>query len=200
MAQPRIDNLTEETYLQYERASTVKHEFYAGQIYALAGASERHNLIAINLAAMLRSHLRGRNCRTYPSDMRLKVLSTGLMTYPDFTIVCGSSLFLDPEKRDTLLNPSVILEILSPSTESYDRGVKFQHYRTIESLQEYILIAQDRPAIERYTRQQHHEWLLSDIVGIDAVLAIAAVQADIPLTEIYDQVVFDGEDSQLRSV
>lgn len=199
MAQPQT-RLTEEMYLHYERASSVKHEYYAGHVYALAGASEQHNLIAINLAAMLRSALRGRSCRTYPSDMRLKVVRTGLMTYPDLAIVCGPSIFTDQQKRDTLLNPVVLIEILSPSTESYDRGVKFQHYRTFESLQEYILVAQDRYYIERYIRQHQNEWMLSDVVGIDALLEIAAVQAILPLTEIYDQVTFDGEDIQLRSL
>ena len=185
-----IPHITEEEYLQRERASIIKHEYYAGHSYAMAGASEQHNLIAMNVAALLCIHLRGSSCRAYPSDMCLKVVTTGLNTYPAFTVVCGSSQFVNPEKRDTLINPTVIIEILSPSIESYDRGVKFQHYRTIETLREYILISQDKYYIERYIRQENNEWILSDAVGIEATLPIIAIQANMPLAEIYEQVTF----------
>ncbi|PDW00205.1 Uma2 family endonuclease [Candidatus Chloroploca asiatica] len=186
-AQPNI-YVTEEAYLQHERVSTTKHEYYGGRVYAMAGASEEHNLIAMNLAAILRALVRGSNCRAYPSDMRVKVTHTGLNTYPDFTIVCGQAQFVHPEKRDTLLNPTVIIEILSPSTESYDRGEKFQHYRTIETLQEYILVSQRTYHIERFIRQDTSEWVLSDFVGMEASLPLKALDAHIPLAEIYEQV------------
>lgn len=186
-AQPKI-YITEEEYLQNERVSAIKHEYYGGRVYAMAGASEEHNLIAMNIAAILRAHVRGSSCRAYPSDMRVKVTDTGLNTYPDFTVVCGQSRFANPEKRDTLLNPTVIIEILSPSTESYDRGEKFQHYRTIETLQEYILVAQSKYRIERFVRQDNSEWVLSDFVGVEASLPISALDAHIPLAEIYEQV------------
>jgi Uma2 family endonuclease len=186
-AQP-IQYLTEEAYLQYERTSTLKHEYYNGHIYAMAGASEDHNLIAMNIAAILRARVRGSSCRAYPSDMRVKVLHTGLNTYPDFTVVCGPPQFVNPEKRDTLTNPTVIIEILSPSTESYDRGEKFQHYRTIDTLQEYILVAQNKYRIERFVRHDTNEWVLSDIAGIDSSLPLSTLQTQIPLAEIYEQV------------
>src|SRR5262249_9988400 len=141
-AQPK-PYITEAEYLELERASASKHEYLAGEIFAMTGASEQHNLIASNVTATLHRQRRGRSCRVYPSDMRIKVTQTGLNTYPDITVVCGPPEFTDPTKRDTLINPMVIIEILSPSTERYDRGLKFQNYRTIPSLQEYILIAQD---------------------------------------------------------
>ncbi|WP_245863671.1 Uma2 family endonuclease [Candidatus Viridilinea mediisalina] len=124
-AQPR-PYLSEAAYLERERVSTIKHEYYAGELFAMSGASEAHNLIASNVHASLYNQIRGRGCRIYPSDMRVKVAKTGLYTYPDLTLVCGQPKFADQVKRDTLLNPTVIIEILSPSTERYDRGVKFQ--------------------------------------------------------------------------
>lgn len=190
--------VTEEEYLHDERASAVKREYYAGHVYAMAGASEQHNLIAMNIAAILRTQLRGRDCRAYPSDMRVKVVATGLYTYPDFTIVCGPSQFTDPAKRDALTNPAVIIEILSPSTERYDRGEKFQHYRTIATLQEYILVAQNKYRIERFTRREHNAWVLTDIVGQEATLTLSTVDMMIPLVEIYEQVTFTVATLPLR--
>jgi Uma2 family endonuclease len=198
-AQPII-YITEEDYLQRERASTLKHEYYKGQIYAMAGASEAHNLVAMNIAALLRSRVRGSSCRAYPSDMRVKVQPTGLNTYPDFSIVCGQPSFVDPDKRDTLTNPNLIIEILSPSTESYDRGEKFQHYRTIDTLQEYILVAQDKYRIERFVRNENNEWVLSDIAGIEASLPLALLQTEISLAEIYEQVELRSDLTSLRDL
>lgn len=196
-AQPAL-YITEEEYLQRERVATLKHEYYRGQVYALAGASEAHNLIAMNIAALLRARVRGRNCRAYPSDMRIKVEQTGLHTYPDFSIVCGPPQFTDPNRRDTLTNPNLIIEMLSPSTESYDRGEKFQHYRTITTLQEYILVAQHQHRIERFVRNAQNEWLLSDITGIEASLPLALLQTELALAEIYDQVEFRSDLYALR--
>jgi Uma2 family endonuclease len=186
-AQPK-PFITEEMYLEQERRSIAKHEYYNGAIYAMAGASEQHNLIALNIAAALHALLRGRTCRTYPSDMRVKVMRTGLNTYPDFSIVCGQSQFTDTTRRDTLINPTVIIEILSPSTERYDRGMKFQHYRTINSLQEYILVSQDKLQIERFVRQENNEWVFSEAIGIEATLPISSIQGMLALRDVYEQV------------
>jgi Uma2 family endonuclease len=186
-AQPK-PYITEEAYLLEERRSTIKHEYHNGRVYAMAGASEQHNLIAINLAASLHGQLRGKGCRVYPSDMRLKIVKTGLNTYPDFSIVCGQSEFTDSVKRDTLLNPIVIIEILSPSTERYDRGIKFQHYRTIPSLKEYLLIAQNDQVIEKFTRQETNEWVLTEAVGIETVMPLLSVQISLALKDVYDEV------------
>lgn len=197
MAQPK-PYLTEAAYLAIERISPTKSEYYDGQIYAMAGAKEPHNLIAGNLIATLHSQIRRKPCRVYPSDMRIKVIPTGLNTYPDVVIVCGQPQFVD-EVRDTLINPTVIIEVLSPSTERYDRGVKFRHYRTIESLQEYLLIAQDRPHIEHYTRQGGGQWLFEEASAVDAQITLSSIDCILSVQDTYDKVelIADGAD-QLR--
>lgn len=187
-AQPK-PYITEELYVEQERQSTTKHEYYNGTIYAMAGASEQHNLIALNIAAALHTMLRGKGCRAYPSDMRVKVMKTGLNTYPDFSIVCGQSQFTETTKRDTLTNPTIIIEILSPSTERYDRGMKFQHYRNIISLKEYILVSQDKYHIERFIRQDNNEWIFSEALGLEAALTLASIDGSLSLQDVYEQVV-----------
>jgi Uma2 family endonuclease len=186
-AQPK-PYVTEAEYLELERASHSKHEYFAGDVFAMTGASEQHNLIASNVNASLHRQLRGRSCRIYPSDMRIKVVQTGLNTYPDLTIVCGPPQFTDSTKRDTLINPTVIIEILSPSTERYDRGLKFQNYRTIASLQEYILIAQDTQHIERYARHEENQWILTEVLGPEATLQITSLSVALLLADVYEQV------------
>ena len=141
--------LTPEEYLARERRAETKSEYLRGEVFAMAGASRAHNLIASNAAGELRQQLRDRPCEVYPSDMRVKVSPSGLYTYPDVTVVCGEPQFEDAEV-DTLLNPKVLVEVLSPSTADYDRGGKFTHYRRLPSLQEYVLISQDRPLVEHY--------------------------------------------------
>ncbi|PDW04161.1 Uma2 family endonuclease [Candidatus Viridilinea mediisalina] len=186
-AQPKT-YLTEAEYLEREQESVIKHEYYAGEIFAMSGASEAHNLIASNITAILHNQIRGRGCRIYPSDMRIKVEKTGLYTYPDITVVCGTSEFTDMMKRDTLINPTVIIEILSPSTERYDRGVKFQNYRTIASLKEYILVAQNTYHIERYVRSETQTWMLNEAVGIEASIMLASIQCVLVLADTYEMV------------
>ncbi len=168
---------TVEQYLEMERASEEKHEFLDGEIYLMSGASGNHNLVMGNTYASLHAQLRKRPCLVYPSDQRVRVNDTGLYTYPDISIVCDPPLWTD-DRRDTLLNPTVIVEILSPSTESYDRGKKFQHYRALESLREYVLIAQDSPRIERYIRQADNQWLLADAIGLEATIALELGRRD----------------------
>ncbi|WP_129633776.1 Uma2 family endonuclease [Candidatus Oscillochloris fontis] len=180
--------LSENEYLEREHISTIKHEYYAGEIFAMSGASEAHNLIASNVNASIYAQTRGRGCRIYPSDMRIKVIKTGLYTYPDITVVCGQPEFAEAKKRDTLLNPTVIIEILSPSTERYDRGLKFQHYRTIESLKEYILIAQNTYHIERYIRHDPQMWILSEAIGIEATIRLESIQCGLALADVYELV------------
>jgi Uma2 family endonuclease len=183
---------TVEQYLTRERASSERHEYLDGVIVAMAGASARHNLIVGNLYASLHSQLRNRPCVVYPSDLRLKVPKTQLYTYPDISVVCGAPQFEDAE-QDTLLNPTVIVEVLSPSTESYDRGKKFQHYRALESLEEYVLVAQDSRRIEQYVRQVKGQWLLRDIHQPEAYLELASIECRVPLADVYEKVSFDAE-------
>ncbi len=150
--QPRY---TPEQYLALDRKADYKSEYINGHVIAMAGASRRHNLIAGNLYREVSQQLRGRPCEAYISDMRVKVGLTGLYTYPDVVMVCGDIHFEDGD-NDTLLNPTAIVEVLSTSTEAYDRGEKFAHYRRLESLQEYLLVAQDKVRIEYYVRQGPH--------------------------------------------
>ena len=185
-AQPQAA-ISEEEYLVYERASTVKHEYYRGRIYAMTGAKEPHNLIAGNTLATLHSQLRRKPCRVYPSDMRVKVLRTGLNTYPDITVACGQPQFTDAV-RDTLINPAMIIEILSESTERYDRGLKFENYRTIDTLQDYLLIAQDHYHIEHYARQPNGQWLLTEATHLDAAIDLQSIDCRLLLEDVYEKV------------
>lgn len=185
--------ISEESYLDYERASPVKHEYFRGRIYAMTGAKEPHNLIASNAIALLHSQLRRKPCRVYPSDMRLKVLRTGLNTYPDIIVICGQPQFTDTV-RDTITNPTIIIEILSPSTERYDRGLKFQNYRTIDTLRDYILIAQDHHHIEHYTRQEGGQWLLQEATELEDQIVIQSIESTLLLADIYEKVDLEQDD------
>jgi len=183
---------TEAAYLAFERSSEERHEYLDGHIYLMSGASANHNLVVGNAYAALHAQLRKRPCVIYPSDMRVKVRPSGLYTYPDISVVCGTPQFADDE-HDTLLNPTLLIEVLSPSTESYDRGKKFQNYRMLDSLQEYVLIAQDSTRIERYTRQADDEWLLKDVSQVEAVLELPSIQCSLALADVYEKVTFENE-------
>lgn len=184
--------MSEAEYLAFERASELKHEFLDSEVLAMTGASERHNLIAGSTFAALYTQLRGRPCKVYSADMRVKVTATHLYASPDIAVVCGDAQFGD-EQLDTLLNPTCLIEVLSRSTERYDRGKKFQHYRELGSLQEYILIAQDNPRIERYLRQDDGGWKLTDAKGLEAQLELTSIGCTLALAEVYEQVEFDVE-------
>ncbi|MBC7869360.1 MAG: Uma2 family endonuclease [Chitinophagaceae bacterium] len=188
-AQPR-HVWTEAEYLEFERASESRHEYYRGEIFDMAGASPAHVLIATNASGILYVQLRKRPCAVYQTDLRVKVKGGGLYTYPDIVVVCGSPEYAD-EKRDMIVNPTLIIEVLSSSTESYDRGEKFRGYRNLDSLQEYLLIAQDTPRIERYLRQSSNEWLLTEITGLDATLELPSIQCTLALVDVYEKVTFE---------
>jgi Uma2 family endonuclease len=178
---------TPEEYLVLERKSEHKSEYFGGEIFAMSGATERHNLAVTNLVRELSLQLKGRPCKTYSSDMRVKVAPTGLYTYPDVMVVCGKTLF-DDEQQDTLLNPSVIIEVLSKSTEGYDRGEKFAHYRKLESLTDYLLVSQTKHRVEHYVRQPDNQWLLSETEGLENTLPILSINCVLSLAEVYDKV------------
>jgi Uma2 family endonuclease len=179
---------TPQEYLALERKSETRNEYYNGEIFAMAGASREHNLIVGNLLRDIGNQLEDRPCESYPSDMRVSIEATGLYTYPDVSVVCGEPRFQDREV-DTLLNPTVIVEVLSPSTEAYDRGDKFRHYRRIDSLREFVLISQDRMMVERYTRRGN-DWVLSDLTDPDQVLKLESIGCQIPLDRIYAKITF----------
>lgn len=176
-------------YLAFERAQTdAKHEYLDGGITAMSGASLAHNLIAVNVLTALRIQMRGRLCNVFSGDMRVKVSATGLYTYPDISALCGERQ-LEGDAFDTLLNPSVLIEILSPSTEAYDRGVKFAHYQRIESLQVYVLIAQDKRRIEIYRRQESDNWLYSALEGLDAKVSLDVIGCELTAADVYEGVI-----------
>ena len=185
-AQPK-HSYTVEAYLEIERSGLVKHEYYRGEIFALAGSSEAHNLILTNLLTSLNVQLRNRPCKVYPSDMRVKIPKTGLYTYPDVSIVCGTPQF-DDAKHDTLLNPLIVIEILSPSTERYDRGKKFQNYRTVATLQEYILVSQDEYHIEHYINLNDGNWLLTSYDAVTMTVHLKTIDCTLTLEDVYNKV------------
>jgi Uma2 family endonuclease len=178
---------TPQEYLAFERDSQERHEYFNGEIFAMSGASERHNLITGNVFASLHTQMRNKPCKVYASDMRVKVSPTGLYTYPDIVALCGEARF-DDEQQDTLLNPSVIIEVLSKSTEGYDRGEKFAHYRKIDSLIEYVLISQEQNRIEHYVRQPDNQWLMSEASQPQEELELPALQCTLLMSDVYDKV------------
>ena len=180
-------------YLALERRATYKSEYVNGHIIAMSVASRRHNLIAANISRELSSQLRGRPCESYISDMRVRVSETGLYTYPDVVAVCGDIRFAD-EQTDTLLNPTVIVEVLSASTEAYDRGDKFAHYRRLASLHDYVLVSQDAVRVEHYVRQGE-KWVLSEASLLTDTVSLASIQCTLVLEDIYDKVRFDTADN-----
>ncbi|MGI8469823.1 MAG: Uma2 family endonuclease [Pyrinomonadaceae bacterium] len=184
--------LTPAEYLEFERKSETKHEFFDGEIFAMSGAKRNHNKVMTNISGLVWQHLKGRNCESYSSDMRVFVPETGLYTYPDLVVVCGEPKFQD-NIFDTLLNPILLIEVFSDSTESYDRGKKFQHYRSIESLQEYALVSQDEARIEKYVKRGDGFWLLSEAVGLDSEIEFSSIEHRITLVEVYDKIDFSVE-------
>lgn len=185
-AMPR---LTPEEYLALERTADIKSEYLNGEMFAMGGASRWHNLITTNLSGELRAHLKGRPCEVYSSDQRVHIPATGLYTYPDVAVVCGEPRFED-EQLDTLLNPRLLIEVLSSTTESYDRGKKFEHYQSIDSLAEYLLVDQTRPRVEHYLRQDGNQWLLTVFEGLEATISLPSIQCGLALAEVYDKIVF----------
>ncbi len=184
--------LTPGEYLELERKAEYKSEYFDGEIYAMSGAKRNHNKITTNLSGLVWQHLKGKDCESYSNDMRVFVPQTGLYTYPDIVVVCGEPKFQD-NVFDTLLNPILLIEVLSESTESYDRGKKFQHYRSIESLQEYVLVAQDEARIEKYVKSGDGFWVLSEAVGTDAEIEFSSIECRVALREVYDKIDFSDE-------
>jgi Uma2 family endonuclease len=187
MSSRRKALLTPEEYLALERRSEARSEYVAGEVFAMVGASKRHNLIAANIIRVLGNQLLERPCIVYPSDLRVKVIATGKYTYSDVVVACEEERFEDAE-NDTLLNPVVIIEIPSQSTEAYDRGKKFEHYQYIESLTGYILVAQEPYRIERYVRRGDREWRYSEYHDTEDVVRIDVIGCELALRDVYAKV------------
>ncbi len=186
--------MSETEYLLFERSSEIKHEYVNGEIYAMSGASIKHNTIVGNLIGAMHSQLRKKPCTVFPSDLKVRAPFSRTYSYPDVTVVCGEPIVSD-SYADVLLNPTVIFEVLSPSTERYDRGRKFLHYREIESLQEYVLVAQDAPRIERFIRDSEVTWRFSDVSGLAATLELPSVGCVLALADVYEMVTFKADES-----
>lgn len=187
LAQKKPELYTPEEYLKFERDSEVRHEYIDGEIYEMAGANKRHNRISINIIRLLDIQLLERDCNIYGSDMRVKITSTGKYTYPDVVAVCGKELFED-ETEDTLLNPQVIVEVLSKSTEAYDRGAKFEYYQTVESLQEYVLIKQEPFRVEQFVRKNTNIWTYFEFRKSDDVVNLNSIDCELALRDIYHKI------------
>ncbi len=180
-------HLTVEEYLALERESETRHEYLDGEIFAMSGASREHNLIGTNIVGALHPQLKRSGCEQYANDMRVWIPSAGLYTYPDVVVVCDPPHFEDDE-CETLLNPTLIVEVLSPSTEDYDRGRKFAYYRSIPSLQVFVLVAQDRAHVEVFTRQPDDRWLLWETDDLDGTLELPEIGATLKMADVYDRV------------
>ncbi|MGI8468302.1 MAG: Uma2 family endonuclease [Pyrinomonadaceae bacterium] len=188
LAYKKAEITTDAEYLEFERAAKRKHEFIGGEIAAMAGASERHNIIASNLFLGLGLQARKNSCRTFASDMRVKA-KQGNYYYPDIVISCGERNFEDG-KRDVLLNPKVVVEMLSKSTKLKDRNEKFDSYTVLETITDYILIEQDETRVEHYTRAEGEDWRLRVLREPEEILNLASINCQISLAEIYNEVEF----------
>ncbi len=183
--------ISPEDYLRIERNNTERHEYINGVMCAMAGGTPRHSEVILNVGTALRIRLRGSGCKAYTSELRVLNTTTGAFLYPDITVICGEPVLSSIDK-DTIVNPLVLVEVLSPSTEAYDRGAKFTHYKLLETFQVYVLVAQDQARIQTYTREGD-EWRLAEFAGLDATLEIPAINVTAPLSEIYEGVLLDTE-------
>ena len=191
MAAQPAPRLSPEQYLEIERSAQFRSEYFDGHMYAMSGGSYNHFRIVSNLTGEFHQAFKKTDCAAGSSDLRLRVSPSGLYTYPDIVVVCGEPKFADDQK-DTLLNPVLIVEVLSPSTEAHDRGFKAAQYRTIESLHEYAFVSQTEPRVELYRRHSAGDWLFSEAVGLESICRFASVDCAVPLAEIYNKVTFES--------
>jgi Uma2 family endonuclease len=183
---------TPEEYLTLERAAVYKSEYLNGEIYAMSGGTPNHSEIAVSVGSELRTQLKRTPCHVFSSDLKIKTTSSSLFSYPDVSVICGQPQFHDAH-QDVVTNPVVIVEVLSDSTEAYDRGRKFFQYRQIDTLMDYILISQKEPYIDHFTKHQDGRWAVTTVVGLSSSLRIASIDCTLLLSEIYDKIVFDSE-------
>jgi Uma2 family endonuclease len=184
--------LTPEQYLSTERTAEFKSEYYAGETFAMAGGTYEHGVIISNFASELHGRLKESPCSVTVSEVRVRVAPDGLYTYPDIMVVCGDPCFID-DRKDTVTNPVLIVEVLSRSTEASDRGFKFAQYRAIETLQEYVLVSQAEPRVEVFRRQAEGQWLLTEFLGVNVSCRLTSLDCEVPLAGIYAKVTFKPE-------
>jgi Uma2 family endonuclease len=179
--------ISENEYWRLEEESSVKHEYFRGFLYAMAGASRSHNVLAMNAAGSLHGQLRGKPCRAVGSDQRVKIEATGLQTYPDVVVYCQDARF-DPRQKDTLLEPTVLIEVLSPGTAEYDRTDKFDHFKQIPTLRDYILVAQDRIRIDHFHRDAQNHWQLVTAHEPEETISLVSIDCALAVADVYDGV------------
>jgi Uma2 family endonuclease len=187
---PKPRYVTPEAYLEAERKAAFRSEYFCGEIVAMSGSSPRHGTITVNVTGEIRSQLKGTPCQAFSNDVKIRTLPNGMFSYPDLSVVCGELQYHD-EKQDVITNPRVIVEVLSPSTESMDRGRKWIQYQQIASLTDYLLIAQDQPYIEHFSRQADNQWLYNAVSGLKAILTIASIGCTLAISEVYHRVQWD---------
>ena len=187
MPAQRPPHVSPQDYLDADRQAERKSEYLDGDMFAMAGASYAHNVIVANLVADLHAPLKGRDCTVTPSDLRLGLPSGHAYFYPDVMVICGRPEFAD-EHQDTILNPTLIVEVLSEATKNYDRGEKFFRYRTLPSLRHYLLVAQDSPRVEHFAARPDGTWLLTELQGHDAVVELAELGCRVGLRAMYEKV------------
>jgi len=191
MTTQTITYVTPDEYLAGERLSESRSEYLDGVVSPMTGASFKHIKVVANLTAELVTQLRGRPCAVLPSEMKVRLPDSRKFFYPDVTVVCGEPQFHD-EREDIILNPLLVIEVLSKSTEAFDRGAKFQAYQTLDSLKEYLLVAQDKPIIEQYVRQSDGKWTYTAVAGLENSLTLPSVECTLNLSAVYDKVDFDS--------
>ena len=192
-ANPKPEYISEEEYLEAEESSLEKHEYLNGQIRQMTGASEKHNNIAGNISAELHNQLKKSPHHVYQNNMRLYIEKEGIYTYPDVMVVCGKPEIKKYKNLDNILNPVLIVEVLSESTANYDKGAKFEQYRTIESFKEYLLVSQDAKQITRYTKQTDGSWILMDFIGDKTEIELTSIECVLRMEDIYAKVDFESE-------
>lgn len=180
---------TPDDYLALERRSEIRHEFLDGTVYAMAGESPTHSAICFNLAGALHPQLRDTNCRGFSPNMKVRAGEAGLYAYPDLAVACGEAFFHD-RHGDVLLNPAVVFEVLSRSTQTYDRGEKFERYKSIETLRDYVLVSQDQPLVEHFSRQPDGTWTRAELSGAGADFMLDSINCRLTLADIYDRIDF----------
>ena len=186
-----VTHVTPEEYLAAERLSETRGEYLDGDVHPMTGGTANHIRIVSNITTELNTQLRGRQCDVFPVDMKVRLPDLQKFFYPDVTVVCGELQYHD-ERRDIILNPLLVVEVLSKSTEAFDRGAKFQAYRTIESLKEYLLVEQNTPLVEQYVRQEDGKWALSTAAGLGSTLTLPSIGCTLNLGAVYDKVDFNS--------
>jgi Uma2 family endonuclease len=184
---------TPEQYLEFEREAEERHEYLDGQIYLMSGGSPKHSSICVNILIELGLQLRRKPCQIFEANMKVGMATSNQFSYPDASVVCGEPKFHD-KHQDVLTNPSVIIEVLSPSTERFDRGKKFARYQRIDSFTDYVLIAQDEPRVEHFARQANGTWILTVATGLKGKIKLASITSTLKLSEVYDRIQFEPEE------